>query len=61
MKFLIQGKLYDENGKSLDAKLAFETIDDFLWMQLFATYRKEFINNYASRKVNNINEYVHFT
>lgn len=57
-KIFNSGELYDENGKSLDAELAFETIDDFLWMQLFATYQDKFLANYSSKKFDNINEYI---
>lgn len=57
-KIFNSGDLYDENGKSLDAKLAFKTIDDFLWMQLFATYQNEFVIDYSSNRYSDIDNYI---
>lgn len=52
------GELYDNAGKAIDANLAFKTIDDFLWMQLYATYQNEIVVDYSILRVNNADSYI---
>ena len=54
------GDIYNEDGICTNAELSFNSIDDFIWIQLYMTYLDKFLidRKKSSLKKDNIDKYI---